>query len=1446
MNKLKRIILIGAALVLILAAVSVPATMSFNGLRAVHDTVAAIQVRNTRVTATRALLDQFGEIQATYLSLLMNIDTEQRDEINRKAREMSRFNSALDRVMTVSAEFLPAQRQVDLWEAATKIVASWEEITNSDLSKLSNEERAFHLLEINENVKRVRKIVDEIDVALARDNNGYIQTTLAEIGNASTMLIVIIVGGLVIGISAAAFVVLVFRNMSRAEHGVRESEKKLADQNDILKSALDNMRHGLSMYDADYSLDVVNRRFMEIYGFSEDEVWPGISVEELKKVRAERGYRIYSESGEKIIDVFKTVRSANGEIPQSQVDLEREIVVNGRIIRVTRTPREGGGWVVMHADITERRRALMALEVRERELTEQNQRFKDLVEGNPYGMSMFDGDHRLVVCNQRYIDLYAIADIDPRPGTAFEEITDCIFDKKIYLDSSGEMRQRFKNGASNPQTASKVYEFSDGRSILMSRFPRESGGWVAVHEDVTERLKIEREFQANKAELAVQNELFRDALENMGQGLSMYDHDNKLVVRNQRYLEIYNLDPKSVEPGAPLRNIAAIMLGVPLQDVDLDAHVARFYAPLEERKTFNHMRTQKDGRIFHVTSHLRPEGGWVVIHADVTEREQARRELAVQNELFSDALENMGQGLSMYDHDNKLVVLNQRYLKIYGLKSEDAMPGTRLRDLAAKLLQRAVDDVTLDHYVARFYLPHAERGSFSRTLTLGDGRIFQVNSYVRPEGGWVVIHDEVTEREQARRELELSESAQRTQSELFKDALDNMGYGLNVFDAKGRILVYNQQYLDMTGLVESDIKPGITAREIIDIRRAKGTFSESSEEFVGQHYGALRNNEYFEHIQTSAEGKVIASAFYPRSVGGWVVLHRDITEILQAENEVRLAAEESEKLRQQEQAAVASNQAKSAFLAMMSHEIRTPMNAVIGLSSALLGSDLSSDQHHIVETIHESSNSLLRLLNDILDISKLDAGKVEFEAAPFSFAALIDQAVSIVEAKAHDKGLAVRASIDESIPNALVGDQTRIRQVLLNLMTNAIKFTETGFVEVNARCTGHTNDHATIECVVRDTGIGISADHLDKLFSEFSQADSSISRRFGGTGLGLAISKRLIEQMGGGIRVDSVLAVGTTFTVTLTLPVAADLALADRHGRKTINEFAALLAQAERPVQILLAEDNPTNQLVFCKLMQDCNVYIVIAENGRCALELAQHRAFDIVFMDMRMPEMDGLQATRAIRALGGEWEKIPIVALTANAFADDVRACREAGMDDFVAKPIRKATLLETLAKTLHDHPLLVSAFAAAAERHGSDHDAIAVSALPVTPPAEVTMTDVAPILDRKAFDTLVEEIDADGARMTFDVFLVETEQRLALLRQLSCKNDRKRIRDEAHTLKGSSGTFALRQMQELSKTLEHAAMEIAPEAYTDLVDRIEASFAIGRVEVEAALAEAMAASAN
>jgi CheY-like chemotaxis protein/HPt (histidine-containing phosphotransfer) domain-containing protein len=468
-------------------------------------------------------------------------------------------------------------------------------------------------------------------------------------------------------------------------------------------------------------------------------------------------------------------------------------------------------------------------------------------------------------------------------------------------------------------------------------------------------------------------------------------------------------------------------------------------------------------------------------------------------------------------------------------------------------------------------------------------------------------------------------------------------------------------------------------------------------------------------------------------------------------------------------------------------------------------------------------------VNDILDLSKLDAGKVELEARAFSPAALFDHTISIMEGRAAEKGLAIRAIIDPELPPALIGDQARLQQVLLNLTSNAIKFTHAGSVELSVLCRSQTAETATIDCAVRDTGIGIAPDKIGNLFTEFSQADSSINRKYGGTGLGLVISKRIDEQMGGQITVASTLALGTTISFTVTLPKTDAAALTEAPNHRVNAGFTAALAGLERPLRILLAEDNGTNQLVFSMLIKGLNFDLTIAENGREALDQAAAHSFDIVFMDMRMPEMDGLEATRAIRALGGRWRTTPIVALTANAFADDVKACRDAGMNDFIAKPIRKPQLLERLAQALEDHPLIKAASSAPAEE---------CQATKPAPSAQVRPANTAPVVDRAAFDELADSIGPDGVRAALDVFLRETLTRLERMHQLSCEDARARIKDEAHTLKGAAGTLGLRQLSDLARTLEKAALSIAPAEYLSTLDQIEACFKAARDEVEHVLA--------
>jgi hypothetical protein len=518
---------------------------------------------------------------------------------------------------------------------------------------------------------------------------------------------------------------------------------------------------------------------------------------------------------------------------------------------------------------------------------------------------------------------------------------------------------------------------------------------------------------------------------------------------------------------------------------------------------------------------------------------------------------------------------------------------------------------------------------------------------------------------------------------------------------------------------------------------------------------------------------------------------------------------------------------------MMSHEIRTPMNAVLGLASSLLDEHLEDDQRKTVRAIHEAGDGLLSILNDILDFSKLESGHLSLEAIAFFPGALLHDAVSIVRPRASAKGLVIRAVEESVLPPTLMGDAGRIRQILLNLLSNAVKFTQVGEVLISVRCLRRDEASATLEWSVSDTGMGIPQDRIKDLFTDFMQADSSISRRFGGSGLGLAICKRLVEQMGGEISVISVPGQGSTFRVSLTLPIAEQAARGQRDDHDHEGDFAKVIAALERPLRVLITDDDATNRLVTIKMLKDFDVQANMACNGIEAVEAVSRLPYDVILMDMRMPEMDGLQATRTIRARGGRLATIPIIAFTANAFAEDMQACRQAGMNDFVAKPVRKKVLIKTIVR------VLASAAPATSE------EAAEVAAPPIVPqetgtgPAEEAASGrgngdhVHPVMDRAVYDELIQEIGDESTREMLDVFLKETVARLASLHRLACPDDRPKIECEAHSLKGTAGSFGFKRLAALARTLEVGTSGMSDAEFRTALDQIERAFDEARAQL-------------
>ncbi len=521
-------------------------------------------------------------------------------------------------------------------------------------------------------------------------------------------------------------------------------------------------------------------------------------------------------------------------------------------------------------------------------------------------------------------------------------------------------------------------------------------------------------------------------------------------------------------------------------------------------------------------------------------------------------------------------------------------------------------------------------------------------------------------------------------------------------------------------------------------------------------------------------------------------------------------------MRQARDEARDANRAKSDFLATMSHEIRTPLNGVVALADHLLDQDMPEEFRDSMKIIARSGDHLLHVINDILDYSKLEARKLEIETRPFALKKVLSGPVALFAPQAQAKGVALELRLAPGLPDQALGDPARLGQILLNLIANAVKFTDRGRIEVDVAAEAPESDgRRSFTFTIRDTGAGMSEETRAQLFTEFWQADTSISRRFGGTGLGLAISKRLAEQMGGSISVVSAEGLGSAFT--LRLPMEAS-----EFPQETVEEPESLPppVRLEIPApapdtaatqdfagrSILIAEDNPTNRAIAQTILARTGARIVEAHDGAEALTAASREVFDLILMDVHMPIMTGLEATRAIRALPPPYGKAPIVALTASAFQDDRDQCRAAGMDDFLAKPYRGGPLREIAAKAMSARapaPPASPRLGAATAPHHDD-----------------------PAFEYESFALLGAEVGAEDARLLLRDFMENASARLDLLEGAGGGSALEAVGREAHALKSSAAMMGLARLAAIARELEAAALRADAVDAEDLKTAARAAF--------------------
>jgi len=705
--------------------------------------------------------------------------------------------------------------------------------------------------------------------------------------------------------------------------------------------------------------------------------------------------------------------------------------------------------------------------------------------------------------------------------------------------------------------------------------------------------------------------------------------------------------------------------------------------------------------------------GFIDIGTDVTERRALEAAMQRGHTLLQSVVDNLPCGLAVYDGELQLITHNAQFRRLLDLPDrlfEGAPP--RLQEIVRFNLQRgeygqgAKAQAIADGYLAFARQPR----EVTRERLRPNGSVLEQRAAVLPGGGFITTFVDMSERRQAQAAMERSE-------QLLRSAIDALDEAFVLFDSEDKLVFCNEKYRSVYANVAELLRPGVSFEQIVRARARLGSHPEAigrEDEWVAERV-ALHRAGATTMVQRLDNGRwlrVIERKTPDGHVAGFRI---DITDLMRAT-----------------EAAEKASLAKGQFLANMSHEIRTPMNAVLGMLKLLQKTPLSERQRDYVLKTDGAARSLLGLLNDILDFSKVEAGKMSLDLQPMRIDELLRDLAVILSANVGRKNVELLFELDPGLPSCVVADALRLQQVLVNLAGNAIKFTERGQVTVQIRRVGQGEGFVELELGVSDTGLGIAPEHQQQIFTGFSQAEASTSRRFGGTGLGLAISQRLVALMGADLRLESELGQGSRFHFRLRLalpegatdepeqglfdgflgkPVSAlqlqEVVDAAHHARAAAAHLAQVSRGPASPprrlagLRLLLVEDNLNNQQIARELLEDEGAAVVLAADGQQALSLLAHakreRNIDAVLMDVQMPVMDGYTATRLIRRQLGL--TLPIIAMTANALASERQACLDAGMSEHVGKPFDVDHLVSVLLRQCSGDPDAQAS--AGAERH-------------------------------------------------------------------------------------------------------------------------------------------------
>ncbi len=686
-----------------------------------------------------------------------------------------------------------------------------------------------------------------------------------------------------------------------------------------------------------------------------------------------------------------------------------------------------------------------------------------------------------------------------------------------------------------------------------------------------------------------------------------------------------------------------------MSSAELDILRRRFERERLARKEAERILEQKSLELYETNQKL------FKLNNELQNEVEARvKQLAFAEHEYQELVESVNDIIYKTDINGKFIYANPKALEITEYQESD-LEGLIMYDLIADSFKEKVQDFY--NAQAEHRLPPEEFEFLAITKNGNKIWINQTANFIYNEyknrHEFIVVARDVTEKKNLDQILKNSE-------EKYRGIIENLELGLLEVDTEGIITKVYSRFCIMTGYSEEELV-GKNAQQFLlhpDSIKLMNEQIEKRKNGLSSVYEVQIKHKSGDYLW----GIISGAPFYDVNGEyiGSIGIHLDISDRKKMEEELTQAKETAE----------ASVKSKELFLANMSHEIRTPMNAIMGLGDLLKETTLTEKQYKYVSTISSSGKNLLTIINDILDFSKIEAGKLEIEKIPFDIVYSVDKTIEVFEPLAKEKELTFNYEIDKSLKREVLGDPTRLNQILINLLGNAFKFTEKGIVELNVNLVEKTKSNYNVRFSVKDSGIGISQENLETIFDSFTQAESSTARLYGGTGLGLSICYQLIALMGGELKVESEIGKGATFYFDLSFDILKSKQLIG-----SITDF-----DLKENIKVLLVEDNKVNQFLAQTILSEWNCLVKCADNGSVAVEELKETSYDVILMDVRMPVMNGEEATKIIRnelAI-----KTPIIALTANAIKGDKEKYLALGMNDYISKPFNKESLKEVLYK--------------------------------------------------------------------------------------------------------------------------------------------------------------------